>query len=184
VFRHRASLSRSIRRFRTSTSRLIYVSRWTPKLRVLAVSNVGWSDWGTIASILQRSMVEIGKLDVFRLRLEQSQVHPSWYAALLAEIDPEWKAVTPNVLPPSSKERNRCLSVTRLNCRLALKRCEIGVEPVATRRQHFLASLHDHIALIHYHIHFPIRRLTQQWRYLLAPLLEARLGCDFANFFL
>jgi hypothetical protein len=46
-------------------------------------------------------MVEIGKLDVFRLRLEQSQVHPSWYAALLAEIDPEWKAVTPNVLPSS-----------------------------------------------------------------------------------
>jgi mannose-1-phosphate guanylyltransferase len=72
----------------------------TAKLRVLAVSNVGWSDWGTVASIL-RSMVEIGKLDAFRLRLEQSQVHPSWYAASLAEIDPEWRAVTPNVLAPS-----------------------------------------------------------------------------------
>jgi hypothetical protein len=66
----------------------------TAKLRVLAVSNVGWSDWGTVASIL-RSIVEIGKLDAFRLRLEQSQVHPSWYAASLAEIDPQWKQSCP-----------------------------------------------------------------------------------------
>jgi hypothetical protein len=41
----------------------------TAKLRVLAVSNVGWSDWGSVASIL-RSMVEIIKLDAFPLRLE------------------------------------------------------------------------------------------------------------------
>jgi hypothetical protein len=46
-------------------------------------------------------MVEIGKLDAFRLGLEESQVHPSLYAASLAEIGPEWKAVTPNVLTPS-----------------------------------------------------------------------------------
>lgn len=70
------------------------------KLRVLAVPNVGWSDWGTVASIL-RSLLEMGKFDAFRLRLEQSQVHPSWYAASLAEIDPQWKALTPNVLAPS-----------------------------------------------------------------------------------
>ncbi len=77
-------------------------------------------------------MVEIDKLDAFRLRLEQSQVHPSWYAASLAEIDPHWKAVTPNVLAPSLRSEIDCLSFTRLDCRLALKRCEVGVGPVAT----------------------------------------------------
>jgi len=58
------------------------------KLRVLQVPNVGWSDWGTVASIL-RSLIEMGQLETFRLRLEESQVHPSWYAASLAEIDPQ-----------------------------------------------------------------------------------------------
>lgn len=56
------------------------------KLRVLPVANVGWSDWGTVASIL-RSLVELGQFDAFRLRLQECQVHPSWYAAPLAEID-------------------------------------------------------------------------------------------------
>jgi mannose-1-phosphate guanylyltransferase len=60
------------------------------KLRVLKVPNVGWSDWGTVASIL-RSLVEMDKLETFRMRLEESQVHPSWYAASLAEIDPQSK---------------------------------------------------------------------------------------------
>jgi mannose-1-phosphate guanylyltransferase len=60
------------------------------KLRVLKVPNVGWSDWGTVASIL-RSLVEMDKLQTFRMRLEESQVHPSWYAASLAEIDPQSK---------------------------------------------------------------------------------------------
>jgi hypothetical protein len=64
------------------------------KLRVLAVPNVGWSDWGTVASIL-RSLLEMGKFDAFRLRLEQSQVHPSWYAASLAEIDHNGKPSRP-----------------------------------------------------------------------------------------
>lgn len=60
------------------------------KLRVLKVPNVGWSDWGTVASIL-RSLIEMGQLETFRMRLEESQVHPSWYAASLAEIDPQAK---------------------------------------------------------------------------------------------
>ncbi len=58
------------------------------KLRVLKVPNVGWSDWGTVASIL-RSLIELGQLETFRIRLEESRVHPSWYAASLAEIDPQ-----------------------------------------------------------------------------------------------
>lgn len=66
------------------------------KLRVLPVPNVGWSDWGTVASIL-RSLQEIGKFDAFRLRLEECQVHPSWYAAPLAEIHPQGQ-VTPDPL--------------------------------------------------------------------------------------
>jgi mannose-1-phosphate guanylyltransferase len=70
------------------------------KLRVLAVPNVGWSDWGTVASIL-RSLLEMGQFDAFRSRLEESQVHPSWYAASLAEIDPQSKDVTPEAILPS-----------------------------------------------------------------------------------
>jgi mannose-1-phosphate guanylyltransferase len=67
------------------------------KLRVLPVPNVGWSDWGTVASIL-RSLQEIGQFDAFRVRLEECQVHPSWYAASLAEIDPEFQEMTPETL--------------------------------------------------------------------------------------
>lgn len=67
------------------------------KLRVLTVPNVGWSDWGTVASIL-RSLIEMGQLDAFRLRLEESQVHPSWYAASLAEIDPQSKDLPPEAI--------------------------------------------------------------------------------------
>ena len=46
--------------------------------------------WGTVASIL-RSLIEMGQLETFRMRLAESQVHPSWYAASLAEIDPQSK---------------------------------------------------------------------------------------------
>jgi len=67
------------------------------KLRVLKVPNVGWSDWGTVASIL-RSLIELGQLETFRMRLEESQVHPSWYAASLAEIDPQAKDLAPEVV--------------------------------------------------------------------------------------
>jgi mannose-1-phosphate guanylyltransferase len=67
------------------------------KLRVLKVPNVGWSDWGTVASIL-RSLIEIGQLETFRMRLEESQVHPSWYAASLAEIDSQSKDLPPEAV--------------------------------------------------------------------------------------
>jgi mannose-1-phosphate guanylyltransferase len=67
------------------------------KLRVLKVPNVGWSDWGTVASIL-RSVIEMGQLETFRMRLEESQVHPSWYAASLAEIDPQSKDLPPEAV--------------------------------------------------------------------------------------
>ena len=55
------------------------------------------SDWGTVASIL-RSLIEIGQLESFRMRLEESQVHPSWYAASLAEIDPQSKDLAPQAV--------------------------------------------------------------------------------------
>jgi mannose-1-phosphate guanylyltransferase len=67
------------------------------RLRVLEVPNVGWSDWGTVASIL-RSLIEMGQLETFRMRLEESQVHPSWYAASLAEIDPQSKDLAPEAV--------------------------------------------------------------------------------------
>lgn len=57
----------------------------------------GKSDWGTVASIL-RSLIEIGQLETFRMRLEESQVHPSWYAASLAEIDPRSKDLAPEAV--------------------------------------------------------------------------------------
>ena len=80
------------------------------KLRVLPVPNVGWSDWGTVASIL-RSLQEIGKFDAFRLRLEECQVHPSWYAAPLAEIDPQSQEVSPDPLfAPLNNESEAYLS--------------------------------------------------------------------------
>ena len=67
------------------------------KLRVLKVPNVGWSDWGTVASIL-RSLIDMGQLETFRMRLEESQVHPSWYAASLAEIDPQANDLRPEAV--------------------------------------------------------------------------------------
>jgi mannose-1-phosphate guanylyltransferase len=42
------------------------------ELRVLKVPNVGWSDWGTVASIL-RSLIEMGQLETFRMRLEEAR---------------------------------------------------------------------------------------------------------------
>ena len=52
---------------------------------------------GTVASIL-RSLIEVGQLETFRMRLEESQVHPSWYAASLAEIDPQSKDLAPEAV--------------------------------------------------------------------------------------
>lgn len=73
------------------TSCAMRTASWTQS-RALAVlkRHSGKSDWGTVASIL-RSLIEIGQLETFRMRLEESQVHPSWYAASLAEIDPQSK---------------------------------------------------------------------------------------------
>jgi mannose-1-phosphate guanylyltransferase len=76
----------SIRRFQQTLPNVNFSSDicapMAKKLRVLKVPNVGWSDWGTASSIL-RSLIEMGQLEAFRMRLEESQVHPSWYAASL-----------------------------------------------------------------------------------------------------
>lgn len=47
------------------------------KLCVLPVPNVGWSDWGTAASIL-RTLKKLGKFDAFAARLENPQPHLVW----------------------------------------------------------------------------------------------------------
>lgn len=80
------------------------------RLRVLPVPNVGWSDWGTVASIL-RTLREMGQIDAFRLRLEECQVHPSWYTASLAEVDLEGAESVPDSMTASlSSEAEAYLS--------------------------------------------------------------------------
>lgn len=49
------------------------------RLCVLAVPDVGWSDWGTAASIL-RTLKKLGHFDAFNSRLE-TRLHPVWDAA-------------------------------------------------------------------------------------------------------
>jgi mannose-1-phosphate guanylyltransferase len=89
------------------------------RLRVLEVPNVGWSDWD-VASIL-RSLIEMGQLETFRMRHEESQVHPSWYAASLAEIDPQSRISRPKryILRYGAKLRLIYLRISRSSCRSA-----------------------------------------------------------------
>lgn len=49
----------------------------TDRLSVLPVPNVGWSDWGTVGSIL-RSLKKLGQAGTFRGRLEKAQMPPVW----------------------------------------------------------------------------------------------------------
>ena len=53
------------------------------KLCVLPVPDVGWSDWGTAASIL-RTLKKLGRFDDFSSRLEKAQLHPILPAATSA----------------------------------------------------------------------------------------------------
>jgi mannose-1-phosphate guanylyltransferase len=50
------------------------------RLRVLPVADVGWSDWGTISSIL-RTAQKLGAFDTVFARLEKSPVQPAWPAS-------------------------------------------------------------------------------------------------------
>lgn len=49
------------------------------RLCVLPVPDVGWSDWGTAASIL-RTLKKLGRLDAISARLDKPQPHPVWHA--------------------------------------------------------------------------------------------------------
>lgn len=50
------------------------------KLCVLAVPDVGWSDWGTAGSIL-RTLKKLGRFDALNDRLNPAQVHPAWHSS-------------------------------------------------------------------------------------------------------
>jgi mannose-1-phosphate guanylyltransferase len=50
------------------------------RLSVLAVPDVGWSDWGTVGSIL-RTLKKLGKTDAFYARSERSPRQPVWHSA-------------------------------------------------------------------------------------------------------
>jgi hypothetical protein len=54
----------------------------TASLCVLPVPDVGWSDWGTAASIL-RTLKKLGHFDAFSARLEQTRLHPGWHSSRL-----------------------------------------------------------------------------------------------------
>ena len=48
------------------------------RLRVLPVADVGWSDWGTIGSIL-RTAQKLGAFDTVFARLDKSTAQPAWH---------------------------------------------------------------------------------------------------------
>jgi mannose-1-phosphate guanylyltransferase len=48
------------------------------KLSVLAVPDVGWSDWGTVGSIL-RTLKQLGRLDAFNARIAGSVLEAAWH---------------------------------------------------------------------------------------------------------
>jgi mannose-1-phosphate guanylyltransferase len=54
------------------------------RLAVLAVPDVGWSDWGTVGSIL-RTLKKLGRLEAFSARVERLQAQPPWQIAKPAE---------------------------------------------------------------------------------------------------
>jgi hypothetical protein len=47
------------------------------RLCVLPVGDVGWSDWGTVGSIV-RTMQKLGRLDALAARMEKTQIQPVW----------------------------------------------------------------------------------------------------------
>jgi mannose-1-phosphate guanylyltransferase len=49
------------------------------RLCVLPVPDIGWSDWGTAASIL-RTLKKLGRFDAFAAGLEETQPHPLWHS--------------------------------------------------------------------------------------------------------
>jgi hypothetical protein len=52
----------------------------TSRLCVLPVDDVGWSDWGTVGSIV-RTVQKLGSFDTLAARMEKSQIQPLWHAA-------------------------------------------------------------------------------------------------------
>ena len=48
------------------------------RLRVLPVAVVGWSDWGTVGSIL-RTLRKLGRFDAISTRPEESPLPPAWH---------------------------------------------------------------------------------------------------------
>ena len=48
------------------------------RLCVLPVGDVGWSDWGTVGSIV-RTMQKLGRLDALAARMEKTQIQPVWH---------------------------------------------------------------------------------------------------------
>jgi mannose-1-phosphate guanylyltransferase len=54
--------------------------RLASRLSVLAVPDVGWSDWGTVGSIL-RTLKKLGKTDAFYTRSQRSPRQPVWHSA-------------------------------------------------------------------------------------------------------
>ena len=49
------------------------------RLCVLPVGDVGWSDWGTVGSIV-RTLQKLGRFDALAARMEKNQVQPVWHA--------------------------------------------------------------------------------------------------------
>ena len=57
------------------------------RLRVLPVDDVGWSDWGTVGSIV-RTMQKLGRLDALAARVGEKQIEPLSHAALASAARP------------------------------------------------------------------------------------------------
>ena len=51
------------------------------KLSVLAVPDVGWSDWGTAGSIM-RTLKKIGRFDAFNARIAGSPLDGAWHSSI------------------------------------------------------------------------------------------------------
>lgn len=52
-------------------------------LHVLPVGDVGWSDWGTVGSIV-RTMQKLGRYEALAARIGEKQMEPVWHAAIAA----------------------------------------------------------------------------------------------------
>ena len=65
----------------------------TSRLCVLPVGDVGWSDWGTVGSIV-RTVQKLGTFDALAARMEKSQIEPVWHAAPAAAARSELRTAT------------------------------------------------------------------------------------------